>query len=95
MDADATKSNGTPADVEMSSGDRERSLLILYGSVTGNAEDIAEELGRVGERLHFQTTVEEMNNVKLVSRICLKGLMIRKVPVCWPVPATAPSLLPD
>lgn len=34
-----------------------RSALILYGSETGNAHDVAEELGRITERLHFGTLV--------------------------------------
>ena len=39
---------------------------MLYGSETGAAEDIAGELGNTAERLHFQTTVDEMDNFKLV-----------------------------
>ncbi|OAA68951.1 sulfite reductase flavoprotein alpha-component [Cordyceps fumosorosea ARSEF 2679] len=42
-----------------------RTVLVLYGSETGNAQEIAEELGRTCQRLHFQTTVEEMNAVTL------------------------------
>ncbi|KAK4126550.1 hypothetical protein N657DRAFT_689051 [Parathielavia appendiculata] len=42
-----------------------RSLAVLYGSETGNAEDIAVELGRIAERFHFQTTVDEMDSFKL------------------------------
>lgn len=43
-----------------------RSMAILYGSETGNAEDIAIELGKMTERLRFQTTVDEMDGFKLV-----------------------------
>jgi sulfite reductase alpha subunit-like flavoprotein len=43
-----------------------RSMAVLYGSETGAAEDIAGELGKTVERLHFQTTVDEMDNFKLV-----------------------------
>ncbi|EED12993.1 NADPH-dependent FMN/FAD containing oxidoreductase, putative [Talaromyces stipitatus ATCC 10500] len=43
---------------------RTRSALILYGSETGNAQEIAEELGRTAERLHFVTHVKECNDVK-------------------------------
>lgn len=43
-----------------------RTLLILYGSETGNSQDVAEELGRCGQRLRFQTTVEEMNSIEIV-----------------------------
>ncbi|KAB5577795.1 hypothetical protein GE09DRAFT_532223 [Coniochaeta sp. 2T2.1] len=42
-----------------------RSMAILYGTETGNSEDIAHELGDMAERLHFQTTVDEMNNFSL------------------------------
>ncbi|KAK2754154.1 sulfite reductase flavoprotein alpha-component [Colletotrichum kahawae] len=44
-----------------------RSMLILYGSETGNSQDIAEELGRNAKRLHFNTKVDEMNGVQLSS----------------------------
>ena len=40
---------------------RDRSALILYGSETGNAHDIAEELGSITERLHFQTHVSKLD----------------------------------
>ncbi|KAF6842067.1 NADPH-dependent diflavin oxidoreductase 1 [Colletotrichum plurivorum] len=42
-----------------------RSILILYGSETGNGQDIAEELGRNAQRLHFKTKVDEMNGAQL------------------------------
>lgn len=44
-----------------------RSALVLYGSETGNAQEVAEELGRTAERLHFVTHVKEFNGVKAVS----------------------------
>lgn len=47
--------------------DPSRSILILYGSETGNAQDSAEELGRICQRQRWETTVEELNNVELVS----------------------------
>ena len=43
-----------------------RSMAILYGTETGNSEDIAHELADMAERLHFQTTVDEMNSFSLV-----------------------------
>lgn len=46
-----------------------RSMAILYGTETGNSEDIAHELGDMAERLHFQTTVDEMNSFSLVCHI--------------------------
>lgn len=39
-----------------------RSALILYGSETGNAQEVAEELGALAERLHFVTQVSELNH---------------------------------
>ncbi|KAM0221558.1 hypothetical protein ACHAQD_005075 [Fusarium lateritium] len=43
----------------------DRSVLVLYGSETGNAQDMAEELGRVCQRLHFKSRVEELDVVDL------------------------------
>ncbi|KAK1756006.1 hypothetical protein QBC47DRAFT_201688 [Echria macrotheca] len=42
-----------------------RTMIILYGSETGNGEEIAGELGKMAQRLHFQATVDEMDNFKL------------------------------
>lgn len=44
-----------------------RTMIILYGSETGNAEEIAMALGKMAERLHFRTRVDDMDNFKLVS----------------------------
>ncbi|KAJ5104467.1 Oxidoreductase FAD/NAD(P)-binding [Penicillium alfredii] len=41
-----------------------RSALILYGSETGNAQEVAEELGALAERLRFATHVSELNQAK-------------------------------
>lgn len=43
-----------------------RTMAVLYGSETGNAEDIAVELGKMAQRLHFQTAVDDMDSFKLV-----------------------------
>ena len=43
-----------------------RSALVLYGSETGNAQDIADEMGRMTERLHFSTNVVHLNAVEPV-----------------------------
>ncbi|TAQ87326.1 hypothetical protein B7494_g4351 [Chlorociboria aeruginascens] len=43
----------------------DRSALILYGTETGNSQDVAEDLGRVLERIHFVTRVIEMDLVEL------------------------------
>lgn len=37
----------------------------MYGSETGNAQDVAEEIGRVTERLRFETTVLDLGSVQL------------------------------
>lgn len=47
---------------------QQRRALVLYGSETGNAQDVAEELGRICERLRFDTEVAELNAVNLVRR---------------------------
>ncbi|KAL7809897.1 sulfite reductase flavoprotein alpha-component [Trichoderma aethiopicum] len=44
---------------------RERSVLVLYGSETGNAQDLAEELGRLCQRLHFESHVDELDATDL------------------------------
>jgi sulfite reductase alpha subunit-like flavoprotein len=60
-------------------------MAILYGTETGNSEEIAKELGDLAERLHFRTIVDEMNNFTLV---CL--------PSTVPRPVLAPrAVLPD
>lgn len=42
-----------------------RTALILYGSETGNSQDLAEEVGRLAERLRFDTTVLDLDSVQL------------------------------
>ncbi|KAK0627242.1 hypothetical protein B0T14DRAFT_424140 [Immersiella caudata] len=42
-----------------------RSMIILYGSETGNGEEISGELGKMAQRLHFQVVVGEMDSFKL------------------------------
>lgn len=37
----------------------------MYGSETGNAQDVAEEIGRLTERLHFDSTVLDLDSVQL------------------------------
>ncbi|KAH8802709.1 hypothetical protein F5884DRAFT_480027 [Xylogone sp. PMI_703] len=43
----------------------DRSALVLYASETGNSQDVAEELGRAVERLHFNAQVSDMDSVEL------------------------------
>jgi flavodoxin len=50
----------------MASPVQDRRALVVYGSETGNAQDVAEELGRITERLRFDTEVAPLNAVKLV-----------------------------
>lgn len=45
-----------------------RSVLVLYGSETGNSQEIAEDLDRIAQRLRFESRVAEMNSVQLVRR---------------------------
>ncbi|KAG6216043.1 NAPDH-dependent diflavin reductase [Claviceps purpurea] len=42
-----------------------RTILVSYGSETGNAQDMAEELGKLCQRLHFTTTVKDLDSVDL------------------------------
>ncbi|KAK5628502.1 hypothetical protein RRF57_004217 [Xylaria bambusicola] len=42
-----------------------RKILILYGSETGNSEECAGDIERLARRLHFQTVLEEMDDVEL------------------------------
>ena len=46
-----------------------RSLLILYGTETGHSQEIAEELADMAIRLRFETSLEEMDGVELVSTL--------------------------
>lgn len=43
--------------------DRGRSALILYGTETGTSQDLAEEVGRTLERLHFLTDVSGLDEI--------------------------------
>ena len=44
-----------------------RTALVLYGSETGNAQDVANELGSLTERLHFLSRVSDLDSVEIVS----------------------------
>ncbi|KAF2767195.1 hypothetical protein EJ03DRAFT_276522 [Teratosphaeria nubilosa] len=48
-----------------STKDNSRTALVLYGSETGNAQDVAEEVGRLTERLRFDTTVLDLDSITL------------------------------
>ena len=47
-------------------GQPDRTAAVLYGSETGNAQNVAEELGSVLERLRYETSVLELNHASLV-----------------------------
>lgn len=53
-----------------------RTALILFGSETGNAQDVAEELGRMFERLRFETQVAEMNGTDIVCAVTLSVILL-------------------
>ena len=42
-----------------------RGLVVLYGSQTGTAQEVAERIGREGERLHFSTEVCSMDDFEV------------------------------
>ena len=42
-----------------------RTALVLYGTESGAAQDLAEEVGRVTERLRFSTSIAELNSVPI------------------------------
>jgi len=62
-----------------------RSALVLYGSETGNAQDVAEEIGRLTERLRFDTTVLDLDSIEIVGSPC-------SLPIPSPPLIRAPSL---
>lgn len=45
---------------------RERLALVAYGSETGNAQDYADELDRLAQRLRFSTQLSPLNAVEPV-----------------------------
>lgn len=49
----------------------ERKLLVLYGSQTGTAQDVAERIGRDGKRRHFAVKVFPMDSYDK-ARVILK-----------------------
>ena len=51
-----------------------RAALVLYASETGNAQDVAQELGRLAERLRFTVHVADLDSIDLVRRCCRHSL---------------------
>jgi sulfite reductase alpha subunit-like flavoprotein len=61
-------SQAKPASARPPLTEREnRKIIIMFGSETGNSEDIATELADMTQRLHFHTEVNAMDNYKLAS----------------------------
>jgi flavodoxin len=58
-----------------------RRALVVYGSETGNAQDVAEELGRLAVRLRFDTEVAELDAITLVCRTDAEWEIEREVDV--------------
>ena len=46
-----------------------RRALVVYGSETGNAQDVAEELGRIAQRLRFDAEVAALDAISLVCQV--------------------------
>ena len=47
----------------------ERKLLILFGSQTGTAEDVAERIGRGAWRRHFRARVMPMDEIDVAQMV--------------------------
>ncbi|XP_077986666.1 NADPH-dependent diflavin oxidoreductase 1-like [Glandiceps talaboti] len=47
----------------------DRKVLILYGSQTGTAQDVAERVGREAKRRHFMTKITAMDNYSIANLI--------------------------
>ena len=65
-----------------------RRALVLYGSETGNAQDIADEMGRMTERLHFSTNVAHLDAVEPVCNyyFAVESTTLTRVRVfCWTI----------
>jgi len=54
----------------------DRQLLVLYGSQTGTAQDVAERVGREGRRRHFRMRVLPMDSYDRVGGILEIGLEV-------------------
>ncbi|KAI1102265.1 riboflavin synthase domain-like protein [Jackrogersella minutella] len=58
-------SNNYVASGDVVAQPEDRRMLVLYGSETGNSQDLAGDLERLAERIHFRTLTCEMNDVEL------------------------------
>ena len=59
----------------MSETHNKRTALVAYGSETGNAQELAEELGRVTRRLHFIPRVVDLDSLNVVCE-CASFLLL-------------------
>lgn len=50
-----------------------RSVLVTYGSETGNAQEFAHELGQLTQRLRFITRMCHLDAVELVCALHISG----------------------
>lgn len=66
MASGSLAADGRPGGGERSSALEQRKILIVYGSQTGNSQEAAEDLERLALRLHFETHLSELNDVKPV-----------------------------
>ena len=71
------KENGTTTG--NSSAAMRRSVLVLYGTETGNSQDLAECVARRLRRVYFSPTLDEMDGVQLVSRKACRCLQLSAV----------------
>jgi hypothetical protein len=72
----------------------DRTALILYGSETGNSQDVADELGRMAERLHFVTRVSDTDAVEIVCPLSnLPGPILDNAKHCLFTPESAIKVL--
>lgn len=51
----------------------DRTALVLYGTETGNSEEVAEELEAMLEKLHFVTRISSMHLVELVCLLLISS----------------------
>lgn len=47
--------------------EKDRKLVVLYGSQTGTAQDVAERMGRLAYKRHFSVSVAPLDSYPLVS----------------------------
>ena len=53
-----------------------RSLLVLFGSQSGNAEDLASKVGKAASKYGLEATVKGMDEIKITDLAGQKRIMI-------------------